>query len=74
MYDQKDFKSKYSDELNSLPYDQEMVDLIVNEANSAFKYNMEMFQELEGNLIASIGKVLFGFLTRKSRRGSTEIS
>jgi heme oxygenase len=33
---------------------------------------MTMFQELEGNLVAAIGKVLFGFLTRRSRTGSTE--
>lgn len=49
-----------------------MADSIVDEANFAFKCNMDMFQELEGNLIASIGKVLFGFLTRKNRPGSTE--
>ena len=33
---------------------------------------MRMFQELEGNLVAAIGKVLFGFLTRRQRTGSTE--
>jgi heme oxygenase len=33
---------------------------------------MQMFQELEGNLIAAIGKVLFGFLTKRQRSGSTE--
>ncbi len=70
--DEKAFKLKYSDRLNSLQINQGMVDLIVEEANSAFKYNMDMFQELEGNLVAAIGKVLFSFLTRKSRIGSTE--
>ncbi len=68
---EKEFKEKYSRTLNSLPIDQEMANLIVEEANLAFKYNMDMFQELEGNLIAAIGKVLFGFLTRKQRPGST---
>ena len=33
---------------------------------------MKLFQELEGNLIAAIGKVLFGFLTKRQRSGSTE--
>jgi heme oxygenase len=33
---------------------------------------MNMFKELEGNLVAAIGKVLFGFLTRRQRSGSTE--
>ena len=45
----------------------------VEEANQAFKWNMAIFQELEGNLIAAIGKVLFAFLTRSQRRGSTEV-
>jgi len=70
--DEKGFKMKYTDRLNSLPIDQKMVDLIVDEANSAFKYNMDIFQQLEGNLIAAIGKVLFGFLTSKDRKGSTD--
>ncbi len=70
--DERDFKIKYTESLNSLSLDQKVVDRIVEEANAAFKYNMDMFKELEGNLIAAIGKVLFGFLTRKSRKGSTE--
>ena len=70
----KQFKLKYSQTLDSLPINQEMANLIVDEANLAFKYNMDMFKELEGNLIAVIGKLLFSFLTRKSRIGSTESS
>ena len=49
-----------------------MIDQIIDEANQAFTYNMKMFKELEGNLIATIGKLLFSVLTRRSRRGSTE--
>jgi len=70
--DQKQFKLRYRTILDSLPIDQEMADLIIEEANLAFKYNMDMFKELEGNIIAVIGKLLFSFLTRRSRRGSTE--
>ncbi len=70
--DEKQFKIEYRKRLDSLKINQKMVDLIVDEANLAFKFNMDMFKELEGNLIAAIGKVLFGFLTRKSRKGSTE--
>ena len=51
--------------------DQAMADRIV-EGNHAFHLNMNMFKELEGNLVAAIGKVLFGFLTRRQRAGSTE--
>jgi len=70
--DEKAFKNKYSQTLNSLPIDQNMADLIIDEANFAFKCNMDMFKELEGNLIRAIGKVLFSFLTKRTRRGSTE--
>jgi hypothetical protein len=59
---------------DALPIDQAMADRIVEEANHAFHLNMTMFQELEGNLIAAIGKVLFGFLTRRQRSGSTEVA
>ena len=70
--DEKAFKIKYKSTLDTLPIDQNMANSIVEEANLAFKYNMDIFNELEGNLIAAIGKVLFRFLTRKKRQGSTE--
>ncbi len=69
---EKSFKEHYSQVLNSLPIDQLMADQIVEEANLAFKFNMDIFKELEGNLIATIGKILFQLLTRSIRRGSTE--
>ena len=70
--DEKIFKVKYRETLDSMPIDQLTADLIVNEANKAFEYNMNMFKELEGNLVSAIGKVLFSYLTRDNRRGSTE--
>ncbi len=70
--DEKAFKRKYSATLDSLPITQSTAELIIEEANQAFKWNMDIFKELEGNLIAAIGKVLFGFLTRRKRSGSTE--
>ena len=70
--DEKGFKTNYRSVLDNLPIDQAMADRIVGEANEAFHCNMKMFQELEGNLIAAIGKVLFGFLTKRQRSGSTE--
>jgi heme oxygenase len=70
--DEKAFKVNYRAVLDGLPIDQATADRIVEEANGAFHYNMKMFQELEGNLIAAIGKVLFGFLTKRQRSGSTE--
>ncbi len=70
--DEKAFKVTYRAALDHLPIDQATADRIVGEANNAFHLNMKMFQELEGNLVAAIGKVLFGFLTRRQRSGSTE--
>ncbi|KGG14637.1 MULTISPECIES: heme oxygenase (biliverdin-producing) [unclassified Prochlorococcus] len=70
--DQKKFKLNYGKTLDKLPIDQSTADLIIEEANLSFKYNMDMFKELEGNLIAAIGKLLFSFLTSRTRRGSTE--
>jgi heme oxygenase len=70
--DEKAFKGTYRAAMNTLPIDQAMADRIVEEANEAFHLNMNMFKELEGNLVAAIGKVLFGFLTRRQRAGSTE--
>ena len=70
--DEKAFKTNYRSAMDELPIDQSMADRIVEEANHAFHLNMNMFKELEGNLVAAIGKVLFGFLTRRQRAGSTE--
>ena len=71
--DEKKFKESYSKVLNSLPIDQKIADKIIEEANEAFTYNMNMFKELEGNLIAVLGKIVFNFITKKVRKGSTEI-
>ena len=70
--DEKAFKTSYRATMDELPIDQDTADRIVEEANNAFHMNMHMFKELEGNLVAAIGKVLFGFLTRRQRTGSTE--
>ena len=70
--DEKAFKTSYRAAMDQLPIDQPMADRMVEEANHAFHLNMKMFQELEGNLVAAIGKVLFGFLTKRQRAGSTE--
>jgi heme oxygenase (biliverdin-producing, ferredoxin) len=70
--DEKAFKTMYRMALDSLPVDESKADAIVNEANDAFHHNMEMFQELEGNLIKAIGVQLFSLLTRRKRKGATE--
>jgi heme oxygenase len=72
--DEKAFKVMYRDRLDSLPVDEATADRIVDEANAAFGMNMAMFKELEGNLIKAIGIQLFNLLTRRNRRGSTELA
>ncbi|RCJ38814.1 heme oxygenase [Nostoc minutum NIES-26] len=71
--DKKAFKEKYRQALNALPIDDVMVEQIVAEANNAFQFNMQMAQELEGNLIKAFGQVLFNSLTRSHNPGSTEV-
>jgi heme oxygenase (biliverdin-producing, ferredoxin) len=70
--DEKGFKNKYRQTLDELPIDDATGDRIVEEANNAFGMNMKMFQELEGNLIKSIGVMLFNTLTRRRTRGGTD--
>jgi heme oxygenase (biliverdin-producing, ferredoxin) len=72
--DERAFKANYRQTLDSLPLDESDADRIVEEANDAFGLNMTMFQELEGNLVKSIGMLLFNTLTRRKTRGSTELA
>lgn len=72
--DEREFKKQYRATLDELPLDEATDDRIVDEANDAFGSNMKMFKELEGNLIKAIGVALFNVLTRKNKRGSTELA
>jgi heme oxygenase (biliverdin-producing, ferredoxin) len=72
--DEKAFKTMYRAAMDDLPVTDEKVDEIVEEANGAFHHNMDMFQELEGNLIKAIGIQLFNLLTRRKAKGSTEMA
>jgi heme oxygenase len=71
--DEKEFKVMYRGTLDGLDISDEKGDAIVEEANDAFGHNMKMFQELEGNLIKAIGIQLFNLMTRRGRKGSTEL-
>lgn len=72
--DEKAFKAQYRQTLNELPIDDAGCDRIVDEANAAFDMNGKMFQELEGNLIDAIGRMLYNSITRRRTRGSTELA
>jgi heme oxygenase (biliverdin-producing, ferredoxin) len=57
---------------NALPIDDVTAKRIVAEANIAFQFNMQMAEELEGNLIKAVGQVVFNSLTHAHNTGSTE--
>ncbi|OKH24532.1 heme oxygenase [Hydrococcus rivularis NIES-593] len=72
--DEKAFKNLYRQAMNDLSVDEKTAEQIVAEANAAFSMNMKMFQELEGNLIMAIGRMLYNTLTRRRTPGSTELA
>ena len=56
--DKKEFKTKYRASLNELPINQSQANAIINEANYAFRLNMYMFDELQGNWFKTLIKIL----------------
>lgn len=47
----KEFKQKYRQALDSIAVTEHQVNLIISEANVAFNLNMKMFQELNSNIV-----------------------
>lgn len=72
--DEKAFKDKYRAAMDALPVDQATAERIVAEANDAFGRNMEMFKELEGNLVKAIGVMLFNSLTRRRTKDNAAMA
>ena len=60
--DKKAFKEQYRATLNTIPINQSMANAIITEANWAFRLNMFMFDELQGNGAQSLFKVIIGFI------------
>ncbi len=56
--DKKEFKTKYRASLNELPISQSQANAIITEANYAFRLNMYMFDELQGNWFKTLIKIL----------------
>ena len=63
--DSKNYKKSYRQLLDELDVAQDDVDLIIREANYAFKLNMYMFEELEGSASKSFVKLLCNFVKSK---------
>ena len=66
--DAKKFKAAYRVTLDSLDLDQSQINALIAEANYAFRLNMYMFDELQGNASKSLVKVLWGALNKFIRR------
>ena len=70
--DAKAYKAGYRGVLNSLDLNQNQVDEIIDEANYAFRLNMDMFNELEGNWLQSLIQMIFGFVTSIIKKRKSE--
>ena len=64
--DKKEFKNNYRATLNTLPVTESQVSAIVSEANYAFRLNMFMFEELEGNAFKSTLAYICGIIKGKT--------
>ena len=64
----KEYKDKYRQTLNDLNMSDVQTSMLIDEANYAFKLNMLLFDELQGNPIKSIVKVLFSYIRERFKR------
>jgi heme oxygenase len=60
--DAKGFKTSYRTQLDSIPLTEQQKNAIIVEANYAFRLNMYMFDELEGNATKSLWKMFVNFI------------
>lgn len=51
IQDEMKFKNNYRDSINNIPLSTKQIEQIIAEANTAFNLNMQMFQELNSNII-----------------------
>ena len=59
----KEYKTKYRTILDELPLTESQQNAIIVEANWAFRLNMYMFDQLQGNGFWSFIKMIIGFIT-----------
>ena len=64
--DKKEYKNNYRATLNTLPVTESQVSAIVSEANYAFRLNMFMFDELDGNAFKSTLAYICGIIKGKT--------
>ena len=61
--DAKKFKEEYRADLDSLDINEHDTNNLINEANYAFRLNMYLFDEIQGDAGKSLWKVLWGYIT-----------
>ena len=61
--DKQGFKTQYRNTLNMLPINQSQANAIITEANWAFRLNMFMFDEIQGNSGQGFFKFIIGLIT-----------
>ena len=64
----KEYKDKYRQSLNDLNMSDVQTSMLIDEANYAFKLNMLLFDELQGNPFKSIVKVLYSYIKQRFTR------
>ena len=64
--DKKEFKNNYRATLNTLPVTESQLSAIISEANYAFRLNMFMFDELDGNAFKSTLAYICGIIKGKT--------
>ena len=63
--DAKAYKACYKGILNHLDLNQNQVDEVIDEANYAFRLNMDMFNTLEGNWFTSLVRVVSSIIKKR---------
>ena len=63
--DPKAYKAGYRGILNGLPITEQQANAIIEEANYAFKLNMDMFNSLEGNWFQSLLQIFISSVFKK---------
>ena len=61
--DAKKFKEGYRADLDSLDINEHDTNNLINEANYAFRLNMYLFDEIQGDVGKSLWKVVWGYIT-----------
>ncbi len=67
--DAKAFKTQYKYRLDGLAFNEQEINALITEANYAFRLNMYMFDELQGDASKSFFKLAFNFIKSKLTGG-----